>query len=234
MMVAIEGIDGTGKRTQADLLKARAEREGRRAALFSFPRYGKNPFAEVVARYLNGEFGDLKQVPAELSALLFAGDRYAARTELLEACRENDLVICDRYVASNLAHQASRLPPSEWRRFTSWLLAVEYGVYELPQPALTILLDLPIRDAMTLISRKQPREYTSLKADIHERDLAYLSACREVYLMLAADAGPAWAKIECVRAEGEFRDVEDVAAQVWALVEPRLSARRDAVARDRG
>lgn len=226
MLVAIEGIDGTGKRTQADLLRERAVRAGCQAALFSFPRYGKNAFADVVTRYLNGEFGDVRQVPPELSALLFAGDRYAAKAELLESCRQNDLVICDRYVASNLAHQASRLPEAQWSRFTTWLRAIEYGVYGLPEPDLTLLLDLPVEAASALVSRKAAREYTPLKADIHERDAPYLEACRRVYQALAQEpSGKPWAKIGCLGADDGLRDANDVAEDIWSLVRPRLEQR---------
>lgn len=226
MLIAIEGIDGSGKRTQAHLLKEHAEREGWRVALFSFPRYGKNPFAEGVTRYLNGEFGEVAVVAPELSALLFAGDRYAARAELLEACRRHDLVVCDRYVASNLAHQASRRARPERPRFMAWLRAIEYGVYGLPEPAHTIVLDLPVEAATALVSRKAPRDYTRLKADIHEQDPAYLAACRDVYLAMAEEAaGGAWTTIRCQRADGKLRDAEDVAQEVWSIVRPRRERR---------
>jgi len=224
MIVAVEGVDGTGKRTQAGLMKERAERDGWRAALFSFPRYGKNPFADVVTRYLNGEFGDIGQVPPEFPALAFAGDRYATRALLLEACDENDLVICDRYVASNLAHQAGRLPQANRRRFVAWLRSVEYGVYGLPDPDLTILLDLPVDVALTLVRRKAPRGYTTLKADIHEQDPEYLAACRETYLSLAQETGTRrWETISCLGADGRVCDPDDLAGEVWSFVRPRLT-----------
>jgi len=224
MMVAIEGIDGTGKRTQAGLLRERAEREGSQAIVFSFPRYGTNAFAKMVTRYLNGEFGEVMEVPPELSALLFAGDRYAARSELADACRRHDLVICDRYVASNLAHQASRLPQAQWPEFIDWLRSIEYGLYGLPEPSLTVLLDLPVESASALVSRKAAREYTKLKADIHEQDTAYLDACRRVYLTLAEESGAkAWEKIWCLHGDGTLRDADDVAEELWSLVRQRLA-----------
>ena len=99
MLLAFEGIDGSGKGTQAGRLAETATRAGYRVASFSFPRYDDNPFSVAVAAYLNGELGGLDEVHPQLSALLYACDRFHARPELVAALAENDLVVCDRYVA---------------------------------------------------------------------------------------------------------------------------------------
>src|SRR5258706_13130245 len=112
MLVAIEGIDGAGKNTQSGLLRDRAHAAGIRTTVFSFPRYGTNSFSDAIARYLNGEFGDVMEVAPYLAGALYAGDRFAAREDLLGATCTYDLVICDRYVHSNLAHQAAKLVSS--------------------------------------------------------------------------------------------------------------------------
>src|SRR5437868_6719355 len=99
MLIAIEGIDGSGKATQTALLVEKAVSYGLKTVSFSFPGYGKNAFAVAVGKYLNGDFGDINAMPAYLLALLFAGDRFMAREELLRAVRAADLVVSDRYVA---------------------------------------------------------------------------------------------------------------------------------------
>ena len=96
MLIVFEGIDGAGKNTQTGLLTQKVACEGLSSTVFSFPRYGLNPFARAIARYLAGEFGGLDQVAPELAALLYAGDRFTTRDEILEACKTSDVVICDR------------------------------------------------------------------------------------------------------------------------------------------
>lgn len=218
MLVAIEGIDGSGKKTQATLLLERARAAGRTVASFAFPRYGSGVFAALIARYLNGEFGPSSAVPAELAALMYAGDRFAARDELARALDTADLVVCDRYVASNLAHQGAKLPPERRDEFLRWAGELEYGLYRLPAPDVTVHLDIPADVAVSLVARKPARDYTPLKADIHERDAAYLAACAEVYRDLAGRAvGGRWVSVRCADA-GRLREPHDVARDVWSAV----------------
>src|SRR3954454_11151225 len=119
--VAIEGIDGSGKGTQAALLAETARTAGRRVASFSFPLYDENPFSVAVSDYLNGVFGTVDEVHPELAGLLYACDRFHARPSLEVALAGNDLLVCDRYVASNAAHQGAKLQGNERLRLLDWL-----------------------------------------------------------------------------------------------------------------
>src|SRR5436305_7105794 len=125
ILLALEGIDGAGKGTQAAQVVARAEAGGRTVASFSFPTYDGNPFSRAVADYLNGEFGTADEVHPELAALLYAGDRFHARPQLVAAIAERDLVVCDRYVGSNAAHQGAKLEGDARARLLGWLDEVE-------------------------------------------------------------------------------------------------------------
>ena len=108
--IAIEGIDGAGKRTQIDLLADWLSRRGIPYAQMSFPRY-ETFFGRLVAKFLNGDFGPLAQVDPRLSALLYAGDRLEAKGEIDDVLRrQRKTLVTDRYVASNLAHQTARVP----------------------------------------------------------------------------------------------------------------------------
>jgi dTMP kinase len=221
LLLAIEGIDGAGKGTQAARLAERASEHGRRVASFSFPLYDGNPFSRAVADYLNGEFGAAEEVHPELAALLYAGDRLHARPRIVAALEDNDLVVCDRYVGSNQAHQGGKLTGEARRRLLDWLEEVEYGEFALPRPQLVIVLDAPVALARSLVGQKAARGYTTLEADIHEADAVHSSATREVYLELAERHD--WGVVSTAGADGGARDVDDIAAEIWALVEPLLS-----------
>jgi dTMP kinase len=220
LLLAIEGIDGAGKGTQAARLAETAAEQGRRVASFSFPLYDANPFSRAVADYLNGEFGTADEVHPELAALLYAGDRFHARPRIVSALEENDLVVCDRYVASNQAHQGGKLTGDARRRLLDWLEEVEYGEFALPRPRLVILLDAPVALARSLVGQKAARGYTTLEADIHEADAVHSGATREVYLELAERAD--WRVVSTAGDDGAARDVDDIAAEIWAAVEPLL------------
>jgi dTMP kinase len=213
MLLALEGIDGSGKGTQAALLADRARAAGRTAATLSFPTYDGNPFAEAIAGYLNGEFGAAGAVHPELASLLYAADRFHARGRLVDAIAAHDLVICDRYVASNAAHQGAKLQGEERRRLLDWLAAVEYGEFALPRPDLVVLLDTPVAVAQTLVGRKGARGYTTLVADIHEADAAHITATREVYLELAEREN--WRVVLTAGEDGALRDVDEIADEIW-------------------
>ena len=220
VLLAIEGIDGSGKGTQAGRLCETAAAEGYSVASFSFPLYDGNPFSRAIADYLNGEFGSADEVHPELAALLYAGDRFHARPRLLAALEANDLVVCDRYVASNAAHQGAKLSGDARRRLLDWLEDVEYGEFGLPRPSLVVLLDAPVALARELVARKAARGYTTLEADIHESDAGHSSATREVYLELARQDG--WRIVSTADEDGTAREVADVSAEVWSSVEPLL------------
>jgi dTMP kinase len=221
LFLALEGIDGSGKGTQAGRLAASAVARGHTVASFSFPLYDANPFSRAIGQYLNGELGGLDEVHPALSALLYACDRFHARPDLERAIEQSDLVVCDRYVASNLAHQGSQLTGAERERFLAWLLEVEYGEFRLPKPDLVLLLDAHPALARELVARKGARAYTTLEADILESDRAHGDASREIYLELARRDG--WQVIDTAGADGTLRGVDEIAADVWRGVEPLLS-----------
>ena len=220
LLLAIEGIDGAGKGTQAARIAETAGTHGRSVASFSFPLYDDNPVSRAVGDYLNGEFGTADEVHPELAALLYAGDRLHARPRIVAALQEHDLVVCDRYVASNQAHQGGKLTGEARRRLLDWLEEVEFGEFALPRPQLVILLDVPVALARRLVGYKAARGYTTLEADIHEADAVHSSATREVYLELAERDG--WQVVSTAADDGAPRDVDEIAAEIWTAVEPLL------------
>ncbi|MBI5760321.1 MAG: thymidylate kinase [Planctomycetales bacterium] len=223
LLVDIEGIDGSGKGTQAQRLVERLQQHGCRTSLLSFPRYTATRFGRAVGEFLNGRFGRLDEVHPFLVSLLFAGDRFESRDVLQEALQSNDVVVLDRYVPSNVAHQASKLEGAEREELTQAILDIEFRIYELPRPDVVVLLDLSPDVAQQLIAKKAARSYTDRRADIQEADGAYLGRCREVYMRLA-NTEPDWLLISCCDGP-RLRTVDEIADHMWSIIRPRLPVR---------
>ncbi len=220
LLLNIEGIDGSGKGTQAARLQAHLQNLGYRTQLVSFPRYRETSFGQKVADFLNGRFGQLHEVNPFLAALLYAGDRFESKAWLEQAIQTSDVVIFDRYVPSNMAHQASKLEGAERTELINWIEHIEFGVNGLPRPDLCMLLDIHPAVAQQLIACKAPRSYTEQSADLQESDSGHLVKTREVYLELAR-TNPAWKCIECVSGD-VLRTADEIAAEIWELVRPLL------------
>jgi dTMP kinase len=217
--IAIEGIDGSGKHTQAERLGQAFTARGIPWVPFSFPRY-ESSFGKLIARFLNGEFGSLEAVDAHLSALLYAGDRFEAKPELEAALAAGKSILTDRYVASNLAHQTARVAPERRAEFITWLRRLEYGIYGLPAEDLVIYLRMGAREAQRLVGQKAPREYTALGHDLQESDLTHLERAAQVYDRLAT--GPNWVTVECLdAATGGLKSVEEIHRAVLLAVDSR-------------
>lgn len=223
LFVAIEGIDGSGKGTQAKRLLDRLEHEGRRATLLSFPRYESTFFGRAIGTYLNGGFGSLEHVDPHLAAVLFAGDRHESRNMLLEAIRDHDVVIADRFVASNVAHQGARRSGAARVELVDWILELEHEVFALPRPDLVVLLDVPVAVAAKQIATKRQRSYTDAAADLHESDHGHLDRARAAYLELA-DREPNWHRVPGALDAETARPIEEVAEDVYELVAGRLDS----------
>ncbi len=211
-LIVFEGTDGSGKATQSRLLYERLLREGRDCRKLDFPRYGEQS-AALIELYLHGAFGSRPgDVNAYAASTFFSVDRYASYKQDWGAYYEaGGLLIADRYTTSNAVHQAGKLPAREREAFLSWLFDFEYRLLGLPEPTLVFYLDVPTDVTETLMRRREDETHTS--ADIHERDDAYLRACRENAAQVAARCG--WQRIDCTK-NGDMRTVEDIHAEVYA------------------
>jgi len=225
-LLALEGIDGSGKRTQLDLLARELDARGLATLRVSFPHY-ESSFGKLVARYLNGEFGPLKAVDPHLSALLYAGDRLESKGELESALAAGKMVIADRYIGSNLAHQTARVPPEHRDEFLAWLKHVEYGLYGLPVEDLVVYLRVPPVEAHRLVGMKAPRTYTSLRRDIQEADVSHLEKTALLYDRLATE--PNWTRIDCSNTvSGVLSSPEEIHRDILHIVESRILSRAPA------
>lgn len=201
-LIAVEGADASGKHTQARLLFERLKKEGFECAMVSFPRY-ETFWGKVVKKYLKGGFGSLKEVKPEFASLLFSLDRFDAMPWIEQELGKGKIVVCDRYIASNVAHQAAKFGGKEREVFIRWIGIVEGG---LPRPSLTFFLDLPVSVSASLMNGR------ARERDIHELDLDYLKAVRDVYLSLSR--GPGWFRVDCSSGKG-IRAREEIHEEIW-------------------
>ena len=228
-LIAIEGIDGSGKRTQLDLLSGVLEAGGNRVYSTGFPQYD-SWFGRIVGKFLNGELGALEAVDPHLTALLYAGDRFEAKPKIEAALNEGKIVLIDRYIGSNLAHQTARAPANKRAEFRRWIEHLEYNIYDLPREDLILYLRVPPAEAQKLVALKSQRSYTNAKQDLQEASLRHLQDAAAMYDQLAHSAP--WVTIECFdSASGTMRSVEKIARAVLTAVEPLLRA---AIAADSG
>jgi dTMP kinase len=220
-LIAIEGIDGSGKRTQLNLLEQALRARGLRTHSIAFPQYD-SWFGKMVGQFLNGDFGDLESVDPHFTTLLYAGDRFEAKGRLISSLDQGYIVLADRYIGSNLAHQTARVSAPNRQEFQSWIEHLEYEIYGLPREALVLYLRLPAAAAQSLVAKKSARAYTSAKQDLLEASLRHLEEAAAMYDGLARR--PNWATIECFDAERNvMRTPEHIAADVLAAVEPLLA-----------
>ena len=191
IIIAIEGADGVGKNTTATRLCETLNTTGRSASVIGFPRYGETAAGVTIGRYLAGDMP--VPVTPHAAATLYALDRFEWRDQILAAAAANDVLIFDRYVASNMAYQAARVAADRSREMMEWILALETGQFALPSPSLSIYLDTPWDLARAMILQKAERSYTAKSYDEYEADVALQQRVRANYeAIVAADRLGPW------------------------------------------
>ena len=183
MLTVIEGLDGAGKRTLTQGLERELRALGRSVTTIAFPRYGQSITADLASEALHGRHGDLAE-SVYARAVLFALDRAGAKDQLAGACRDHDVVILDRYVASNAAYSAARLHQDADGEMVAWVGELEYGRFGLPRPDHQILLDVPVELAAERAERRAGREADRAR-DAYERDAGLQQRTGAVYAELA-------------------------------------------------
>jgi len=221
LLIAIEGIDGSGKQTQARLLELSLRADGIAVYSTGFPQYD-SWFGNMVGKFLNGDLGPLESVDPRFTALLYAGDRYEAKPGIEAALNEGKVVLVDRYVGSNLAHQVARANPEKRAEFLRWIEHLEYTIYGLPRENLILYMRIPPSQAQQLVAHKSGRAYTNAKRDLLENNLRHLEDAAEMYDMLSRSRP--WATIQCFDAQNNcVRLPEDIAAETMQAVRPLLA-----------
>jgi dTMP kinase len=205
--VVIEGLDGSGKSTQINLLKDYLQERKVKYKYLHFPRTDSPVFGELVARFLRGELGDIDTVNPYLVALIYAGDRYDARGMIKEWIENGYFVLTDRYVVSNIAFQGAKVADKiERNLLKKWIINLEYNYHKLPVPDLNIFLDVPFDFTISKLSQLRvgdDRQYLMGNRDIHEENLEFQKKVREVYLSLIHE-DKTFRIIDCASSEGKM------------------------------
>lgn len=170
-VIAFEGLDGSGKETQTKLLEKRLNDDGIKSIRINFPNY-QSEYSLFIKDYLNGKFG--KNISPYIASIFFSLDRFGIyETKVKKYLNEGYVVICDRYVYSNLIYHGSKIGNlREREEFFNWLLDFEYKKCNLPKEEITFFMDIPIDISLGLIKSRD-------KDDIHERDEKFLRRCYE-------------------------------------------------------
>lgn len=220
-LIAIDGVDASGKQTQTSLLFERLQKEGEGVKMVSFPAYDK-PSSVLVKMYLNGDFGDKpSDVNAYATSTLFAADRFATyRTEWGKDYNNGTLILADRYVSSNLIHQASKIDDiAEKEKFLVWLDELEHKIYGLPRPDVTIFLDMPPEYGIDLMRDRLNKSNGEDKKDIHESDFSYLKKSYDNAMFAANKFG--WKCISCVK-NNQIRSIKEIHEDIYSITKELL------------
>ena len=221
ILIAIDGVDASGKQTQTELLKKRLVEDGKNIKAVSFPAYD-NPSSTLVKMYLNGDFGEKpSDVNAYATSTFFAADRFATyRTDWGKDYNSGTIILADRYVSSNLIHQASKIDNSaEKDKFLTWLDDLEHNIYGLPRPDVTIFLDMPPEYGVMLMKDRANKSNGTDKKDIHESDFSYLETSYNNAVYVAERFN--WKRVSCVK-DGEIRSVEDIHNDIYSIIKEIL------------
>ncbi len=218
-LIVIEGLDGSGKSTQEELLKNKLSDIGINVNFIKLPNYD-DPACELVKEYLAGRFGKKPgDVNAYAASAFFAVDRYASfNCYWKEAYKNGEIFLADRYTTSNAYHQLTKTDKAEWDSYLAWLEDFEYNKMGIPKPDAVIYLDMPIEVSQKLMTGRYNGDES--KKDIHEKDVEYLNNCREAADYACKKLG--WERIEC-SCDGEPLPIEVISDSIYNYVMKALN-----------
>jgi len=197
-LIVFEGTDCSGKSTQINLLIEKLEKENLKIVVLDFPNYS-TPTGKIVRRYLDNGFGPANDIDSRIASTFYAQDRFASKPIIEKALEENDIVILDRYVESNMGHQGGKIRNKQEREeFFEWLRELEYDNFSLPKPDGIVFLYMPhlvSRELMKDRERKSEFHPGEDELDGHEGNPEHLQNAEESYLHLVELYN--WIKISC-------------------------------------
>lgn len=208
-LIVIEGSDGSGKTTQLNLLKDYFLSAKIPFEIVDFPRYNDSFYGKILKKFLMGEYGSLNKTNPYLASVIFSLDRLGMKEEMYKWLNDEKIILANRYVASNMAHQAGRLLKEKREEFIRWDEELEYEANKIPKEDLVIFLNVPYQISEKLLRGKAEK-------DMVEKDSEYLKNAQETYLFLAKYF-PHWATIDCFQ-NGQVRNREDIHEEILQIL----------------
>lgn len=217
-LIVMEGLDGSGKATQAKLLAKHLAEAGQQVKEITFPDYASDSSA-LVKMYLSGQFGEKPDdVNAYAASSFYAVDRFASyKTSWGRFYEEGGIIIADRYTTSNAVHQCSKLPPEQWESFLQWLFDFEFHLLGLPAPDRVVYLQVDPAVSQRLMTERYHGDES--KKDVHEKDMEYLARSRRAAEYCAEHLG--WKTVHCTQGDA-MRSIEEIQREVQRIAQEAL------------
>jgi dTMP kinase len=220
-LIVIDGTDGSGKATQVALLAERLKKEGKTIKIVDFPEYYKNFFGAFIGHCLSEQYYNWIKVHPKIASVVYAADRYESSEEIRNWLKKGYIVIANRYVSANQIHQGGKIKSEKKRDdFIKWLDEMEYDVFKIPRPDITLYLSLPVNIVLQLLkdreSSKMKRAYLKKKKDVHEADINFLKNSIKSALKLEKEVKN-FIKIECSK-EGKILSREQIHEMIYIKV----------------
>lgn len=221
--IVIDGTDGSGKTTQFNLLVDKLKAEGFAVEVADFPQYNTKS-AGLVEEYLSGKYGGADDVTPYQSSIFYAVDRFDASFKIRQWLKDGKIVVANRYVSASLGHQGGKIDnPLERKVFFNWLYELEYKLFNIPKPDLSLILHVEAEIAQQLAAKRHREDWVGKTRDIHEENLGHLQKAEQVYLEIA-QTFPDFKLIKCTR-EGEIMTREEIHELVWIYTNQILGGR---------
>ena len=220
--IVLEGIDGSGKSTQAKLLVKALKKEGYKISFIDFPQHGKKS-AGLVDEYLIGKYGSAKEVSPYQASVFYTCDRYDASFKIRDWLKKGRIVIADRYIGSNVGHQGGKIKnDKERKKYLNWLYDLEYRIFKILKPDINFILEVKPKIAQSLSQKVTDKEKLAkkkvylgrIKADIHEKNLNHLENTEKAYLFAAKEFPKDFKVIKCIE-KGKLLPPETIHKKIW-------------------
>jgi dTMP kinase len=225
LFIVLDGNDGSGKATQAELLREAFARDGIESIKLDFPAYDRNMFGALIGECLAGQHGDFVHLDPKIASTLYGVDRFESAPVIRTAIESGKVVVADRFSSSNQIHQGGKIADEKEREaFLLWLEKMEHEVLGIPRPDAIVYLRVPVETSLKLLTDKRAQKNASLGAvdrDMVEEDRTYLERSHETANWLASRE-PNWHIIDCAEGEG-MRTREDIHAEVLAIARTLLA-----------
>jgi dTMP kinase len=225
-LIVIDGVDGSGKATQVELLLKRLRKDGHTVKTVDFPEYYKNFFGKFIGNCLSQQYYNWLNIHPKIASIAYAADRFESSAEIKKWLEKGYIVIANRYVSANQIHQGGKIANSKKRQeFIEWLNEMEYGVFKIPRPDIVFYLSLPVAISLDLIKDrdrdgKMKRQYLKKKKDVHENDTNFLVNSRKSALWLVKTQKE-FTQIDCATG-GNLHTREDISEEVYEKVKKVL------------